>query len=393
MLENRLPYFFIVASSLLHAYVQAEEVEVHGFIAQGLIQAPHSNYVDDEGDLSFDLTEAGVNASYRLTPSLRVAGQAVYLNAGNRYAEGARIDYLFADWTAINTLDTQLNVHVGRYKNYHWYYSSIQDVPHARPSIILAQSAYIDAFRDVALGSDGVGLIWQKATDNGEWEVDWSYGTANISREQMQNLLSDIAQGELNQDFVHQFSVKYRDVMSNWQVGFSLLDSDFTYDATPDEILYSGDAVSQRIMVYGVYNWKNLEIVSELMRERAIYNGILSPDFFNQSVAEGGYVQAKYHFSADLSITARLDLYDRDKEDRDGTRLSQMSGGTIPSYFGYMDQAMLGVSYDFAENWRVQAEVHRVKGAGRLAPLLAPDPIANDRKYWNIFALHVMHWF
>lgn len=46
----------------------------HGFVSQGLMQARHSNFVTDDGEISTALTELGINGSYQLSPSLRVAG-------------------------------------------------------------------------------------------------------------------------------------------------------------------------------------------------------------------------------------------------------------------------------------------------------------------------------
>ena len=373
--------------------VQANPVEVHGFAAQGVIKASDSNFVEDDQSTSLALTEAGINASYRYSPSIRFAGQAVYINGGNRYPEGARIDYLFVDWSIVNNLDWKLNAHIGRYKNYHWYYSSIRDIPHARPSIVLPQSVYFDTFRDVALGSDGVNFWLQTSREHGDWDVNWSYGTSPISDEQTQNLLSVAARGEMTQDFTHQFTVRYRAPDQNFHIGLSLLDSDFGYRASASEPLVSGDATSQRLMLMLGYNIGQVELVAELLRERVTFNGILFNGFFDRSTAEGGYVQARYHLSSDVSLLARIDIFDRDRKDRDGSKIEALSGGTIPGYFGFMDQATVGASWDIAENVRLQGEFHRVKGAGRLAPVLSPDPVLNDSKYWNMWALQIMYWF
>ena len=97
----------------------ANDLKLHGFVAQGLIQSNESNFVNDDGDISTRLTEVGINASYRIHPKLRVAGQGIYLNGGNRYPEGARIDYLFLDWQLLNIPNWQVDMHIGRYKNYH----------------------------------------------------------------------------------------------------------------------------------------------------------------------------------------------------------------------------------------------------------------------------------
>ena len=121
--------------------------QIHGFLAQGLIDVDGSNYVNDTGKPSAELTEIGINASYQLSDNIRFAGQAVYLDGGNRYVKGFHLDYLLMDWSLYTDANWQVNLYLGRIKNYHWLYSSIRDVPMSRPSILLPQSVYFDAIK------------------------------------------------------------------------------------------------------------------------------------------------------------------------------------------------------------------------------------------------------
>jgi hypothetical protein len=73
------------------AEVNVEPLQVHGFVAQGIIDVDHSNFVNESENISLELTEVGINASYQLNDDFRLAGQAVYLNGGNRYAAGSRM--------------------------------------------------------------------------------------------------------------------------------------------------------------------------------------------------------------------------------------------------------------------------------------------------------------
>ena len=101
------------------AVLAESELSWQGFVAQGLIQAPDSGFVNDDGELSAELTEIGVNGRYSLSPSWHLAGQLVYLDGGNRYPTGARLDYLFLDWAFYNNSDWQANLYLGRVKNQH----------------------------------------------------------------------------------------------------------------------------------------------------------------------------------------------------------------------------------------------------------------------------------
>ena len=386
--------FLLVATSLIVSFsLCAESLKVHGFVAQGLAQAKNSNFVDDDGSVSLKLTEIGINASYKINTSLRLAGQAIYLNGGNRYPEGARIDYLFLDWQLVNKENWNIKAQIGRNKNYHWLYSSTRDVPHTRPSIVLPQSIYFDAFRDVALGVDGLAVLAQTDNTLGEWDINLSVGKSHISEQEIKNLLGDAVTGKLKHDSDKQFSVYWRPDLSQWQWGVSILDADFKYLQGPADTLYDGDETSQRIMLNFLYQGQSWEFGAELMRERVIVENLLFPGYSSDVVAEGGFFQGRYFLSNDITLLGRLDLYDRDRKDRQGKELDFASAGAVPAYFGYMDTVTLGASWDTSSNTRIQAEFHRVKGASRLAPIFAPDVMVNDQQYWNMWALQFMYWF
>jgi len=371
----------------------AESLNINGFVAQGVIQASDSNFVTDDGDVSLKLTEIGVNSSYRINPSFRIAGQAVYLDGGNRYPNGLRVDYLFLEWQLFNNSSWHIKAQLGRNKNYHWLYSSTRDVPHTRPSIILPQSLYFDTFRDVALGVDRVAVIAQTHNKLGEWDVNFSFGNSIISKEQTHNLLGASANGKLNHDSDKQFSLYWRPKLTSFQFGFSLLDADFSYTRGDSDTLFTGDETSQRIMFNLLYQGQKWEIASEIIRERVIAEDILFPGFYSDTSAEGGYLQGRYFLTNQLTVLARLDIYDRDRQNRDGQNIEIASQGLVPRYFGLMDQVTAGVTWRYAKNIQIQGEYHKVKGTGRLAPVFTPNTILNDSKYWDMWALQLMYWF
>ncbi|MCI2283045.1 hypothetical protein L3081_06065 [Colwellia sp. MSW7] len=207
-----------------------EKLHYHGFIAQGLIDVDGSNFINDDGGISTELTELGINGSYQLSSNLRLAGQVVYLNGGNRYAEGARIDYALIDWLAYRNANWRTNIYLGRFKNNHWLYSSSRDVPFARPSIILPQSIYFDGFRDIAVGADGAAFKISRSDDDyGNFDFNFSYGSNPISDKQADIILSKEAKGTVKQDFEVQASFYWQPSFSPWRFGASYLDSDFTY--------------------------------------------------------------------------------------------------------------------------------------------------------------------
>lgn len=363
----------------------------HGFIAQGVIRTNDTSFVDAEQEFSPKLTELGVNGSINLTSSIRIAGQAVYLNGGNRYPSGERLDYLFADFDLFDANSFNLNLHLGRYKNYHWLYSATRDVPHTRPSIILPQSVYFDGFRDIAVGSDGAALVGSYSNSIGEWEFNWSYGNSPISREQTRAFFSDLSTGNADQDFTHQLSTFLSPNSGPLKLGISLVDSDFTYRAGEQDTLQNGTVTLQRFMLTLQYAAERWDLTSELLQERVVFEDILAPGFLRDSLGQGGYVQWRYFLNDKITLLTRIDLLDLDKDDRNGSQLEATTG--IPNYFAFHDTGTLGLTWQVLDNFRLQAEYHRVRGAGRVTPTILQNTADNPEEYNNIFALQATYWF
>ena len=101
VLQSKLCFVLLLGSvSVVQAQgLNTDQVQWHGFVSQGLIQAPQTNFVNLDDTISSELTDLGVNMSWALTDKLRLAGQVVYLDGGQRYVKGTRLDYLFIDWT------------------------------------------------------------------------------------------------------------------------------------------------------------------------------------------------------------------------------------------------------------------------------------------------------
>lgn len=375
--------------------VSQDNFSWHGFIAQGITSSTDSNYITSGNEITTELTELGINGTYIVNSSLSVAGQLVYLDGGNRFRKGARLDYLFLDWRLTRLFDWQVNAHVGRYKNRHWWYSATQDVPQTRPSITLPQSIYYDGNRDIALSSDGIALQSTKTGDSGTWEVRWSYGRSPLAKEDTSKLLSPQAQGQVKQKFTHQFSTYWQPDSMQWHLGFSVLHSEFTYKPGIEDILRDGQSGIDRLTLAARYDSENWELTMELLRDRLTYQGD-----FTQGVTltvdktgEGGYLQWRYFLQNNLTGLVRFDSYDLDRQDRNGQKLVQSSFGAIPAHYGYMDMLTVGVSWDIKSNLRLSGEFSRAHGAGRLSAVIFPEALIDAKPYWNAWSVQLMYWF
>ncbi len=379
------------------SYSNSQDFQLHGFISQGIIDVDGSDFVNDSGDLSTELTELGINASYQLTSKFRLAAQIVYLDGGNRYAEGARVDYALIDWSAFTNEQWQANIYIGRFKNNHWLYSSSRDIPFARPSIILPQSVYFDGFRDIAVGSDGIASKISYSTDdygNFDWQI--SYGSSPISDEQVKNVLSEYARGSSEQDYDAQTSFYWQPAFSSWRFGLSLLDADFTYDSAGQDngdFFSDSDFSFQFYTLNAIYEGEKWEFSGEIYQQRFTIDGFYYPGFELDNIGQGYYLQSRYKVTDKMTLLARYEDFYIDKDDKDGKTLEQNTGGLVPYYFGFHKDVTLGINYDFTSNFAVRAEYHWVNGAGRLTPVVAPNPAINDSEDWEMWAIQLMYWF
>jgi hypothetical protein len=139
---------------------------------------------------------------------------------------------------------------------------------------------------------------------------------------------------------------------------------------------------------YAAEKW---DLTSEILQERAVIRDIVAPGFLRDSLGQGGYIQARYFVNPQITLLARIDMLDLDKDDRNGTQLQATTG--IPNYFGFHDTATLGLTWNVKQNFRLQAEFHRVRGAGRITPTIFQDAVNNPQEYNSIAALQAIYWF
>lgn len=396
VLIKKLPWL-VAIFYLLSTTVMASEqnFQLHGFASQGVIDVDGSNFVNDDETLSAELTELGLNGSYQLSSSLRVAGQVVYLDGGNRYAKGVRIDYALLDWSVYDSYSWQANIYLGRFKNNHWLYSSSRGIPFARPSIILPQSVYFDGFRDIAVGSDGIAVkISHSDDDYGDFDFNLSYGSSVISDEQAEMILGKLAQGKIKQDYDAQASFYWRPAFSSWRFGVSLLDSVFSYQENDDlDLFFDGDFAFQFYTMNALYEGEYWEFSGEIYQERFRTKGFYHPQYDRLPIGQGFYLQSRYKINKALTLLARYESFYNDKNDKEGKKLEESTGGLVPAYFAYHRDTTVGMSYDFSSNISLRLEYHWFQGAGRLTPVVLPNPRVNDSKNWNLWTAQLMYWF
>lgn len=366
---------------------------VHGFVAQGLAQASKTNYINDDGDVSSKLTDIGLNGSYTLNDTMRLSGQVVYIDGGNRYDDGLRVDYALLDWSLYSTMNWQVNAYLGRFKNYHWLYSSTRDVPMTRPSIILPQSVYFDGTRDMSVGGDGINLAFKYNDDVvGSFEFNVSTGPSPISDEQTKIIMGKSADGDLDHEDDFQGSLYWQPNLSNWRFGAAITLAKFDYDqGKKDTYLFDGSLDLKRLYANANYQAENWTFSVELLQERMKINNIYYPGFYDSQTGQGGYAQLQYELTDNLQLMTRYEHFYRNKDDKNGHELEEKTG--VPHYFGYQNDGVLGLTYHISSNIEIQAEHHWIKGTARLTPMIIPETTINDSEYWQLWAVQLMYWF
>lgn len=395
MYTQNIPLLIAVSYMLsTHAVASEQDFQWHGFISQGLIDVNSSNFVNDDGALSAELTELGFNGSYQLNSTLRLTGQVVYLDGGNRYAKGTRIDYALLDWSVYDSYKWQANIYLGRFKNNHWLYSSSRNVPFARPSIILPQSVYFDGFRDFAVGSDGVAIkISHSDDDYGNFDFSLSYGASKVSDKQAEMILSKRAQGKVKQDYDAQASFYWQPAFSSWRFGASFLDTEFSYKASDDlDFFVDGDFSFQFYTMNALYEGERWELSGEVYQAKFSTEEFYNSQHDSSFIGQGMYLQSRYKIDDKLTLLARYERFYKDKNDKNGKKLEAATQGQIPAHFAYHRDTTLGLSYDFSSNLSLRLEYHWFQGTGRLTPVVLPNP-ENKSKNWQLWTAQLMYWF
>lgn len=377
-----------------------EKFNLHGFISQGIVQAKNSNFINDSGNATAELTEVGLNFSYQFSNDFRFAGQAVYLNGGNRYNEGFRIDYALIDWSVVHSENWTVNAYIGRFKNYHWLYSSERNVPMSRPSIVLPQSVYFDGTRDMSVGGDGLAISAKYNSDKlGDIDLNISSGTTPLSNEQTEIVMGDSSDGKVKHSSDFQGSIYWQPFSSQWRFGLAYTGATFKYenDSGANFLTKNGTLKLSRNYLNALYQAESWSVSAELLQEKMATSDILL--FPIKKTGQGGYIQGQYNLTAKLKSLLRYERFFADKNDKLGYKLAESSAspynpyGATPNYFGYQHDTTVGLTYDLSSTLKLQVEHHWYQGAARLTPLLTPNTAINNRKNWQLSAVQLTYWF
>lgn len=364
-----------------------DSIQVHGFASQAFTKTSDNQFFGETTDGSFGYTELGINGSYRPLPSLLFSAQALSRRAGEVDDGNIRLDYGFADYTAISSESRRWGIRVGRIKNPYGLYNETRDVAFTRPTIFLPQSIYFDQARPLILSSDGAGLYGEERTPFGNFNLK-----LNAVRLNADNTDTEFAymgfktKGHFQNDlsFVGQLLYEYDE--GRVRAAISGVKSTLDYKPGPRDFLSDGSIQITPVVLSFQYNAEDWSFTSEYWRQGVDYRD-LGAAFPDLSVnAESYYLQGSYRFYPGWEALIRYDVFYRNKDDKNGKQLAAATG--LPKHRAYATDWTAGLRWDINAYAMVRAEYHRVNGSGWLPLQDNPDP-ADWVKKWNMFSVQL----
>lgn len=383
--------YLALYSAVTSGSAVANQPLLHGYLSQGITYTDDNGYIEDDAGWSGDLTAVAVNGSLQLHDRWRIAAQGMYLNGGNRYREGTRLDYMLLDYHLARYDRGEVHLILGRFKNAHGLYRDTREVPSAQPSIISPQSVYWDMYRDQTLNTDGVSFNGNHLADAGQLTWQLSAGRTDISDETVDWILGEDSNGKLDEDYVVQGSFYFTDDTNTWTLGLSSLYSELDFHPRGNSFAFAGSTKVWESILSAQYQLEKWEITFEYILDRFELDGIYAPGFEDRIYSDGYYLQGIYPLTPSLRWLLRYDARYLDTSDRDGSNFEKTTGA--PDYFAFAKDITTGLSWQGGDNWMISAEYHYVDGAAWLPPHLTPNTERHDSQYWNLFAVQFAYWF
>lgn len=400
------PYLEILATGVLiglsagfgarsgEAYDLGHNVQAHGFLTQGYFLTTENRIfgTSDEGG-SFNYTEAGFNVSWTPTSDIRLAGQVLLRRAGKGHENDVELDFGLLDYTALSTADYRLGLRLGRVKIPFGFYNETRDVLFTRPTILLPQSIYADAQRDLSLSADG-GLIY------GDYRQDWGNLSFELGMGIPRGTSVDTELGILGKNWPGRTDSKrsyvgrlsYDAPGGKYRLALSSAWVDTRYkpqDEPPDDLL-NGKDIFTPVILSAQYNLEKWSLTAEYALRSVKDTGF--GDLIDKDiVGESYYLQAEYRFDDRWQAVLRYDVLHNDRRDRNGKKVEAQFG--YPAHTQFAKDWTVGVRYHLDQSFLIAAEFHAVDGTAWIVPLQDNDDPSKLGRYWNLFSLAASYRF
>ncbi|PTN11392.1 hypothetical protein [Nitrosomonas aestuarii] len=348
----------------------------HGFASQGYTYTTGNNFFgNSQKDGSFDFREIGINVMGHVYPNLLIAAQGLYRNAGGSDTDNFRLDFANLDYQLPLNNKSTVGIRLGRIKNPFGLYNDTRDVIWTRPGVTLPQSVYFDALalRQAMISSDG-GLIYGRHAI-GEHAFNAEFVTANP----LDNTggASEFLTGHANAPgkmtgrplFVGRAGYQWKE--GRFRLLFSIVDLDRDFKSSSPAVS-SGSIKTLYPLASAQLNLEKWSFTAEYGQVILERSESLTPDgaaFKNTS--ESFYVQSEYRFAPAWTALLRFDAFFANIHDRSGKKSAQLTG--LPKHNFFAKDITFGLRWEFARNFLVAADYHRIHGTGWLSPTDNPQ--------------------
>ena len=396
MIGRRLTAVFLLATIfLLTAGIASadsslwDRLQIHGFASQAVVKTSHNRYFGDSPDTSFDFTELGLNASYQLDANVLFASQVLVRRAGDMYDGTPSFDYGLGDVTLVSARNRRLGVRVGRIKNPLGLYNETRDVPFTRPGIFLPQVVYFDKVRNLFLSSDGAMLYGETFAPWGNLSLTFGGGRPIVDENVEWIYLGADYDGSLDRDGIMWIGrIWYETPDKGFKAGLSGADGGLRFDPGEYSILGPGNIGFTSWIASLQYNTEDFTLSAEYTRIPSEWRkfGPIFP--LQRQSLEGYYLQGQYRLRPDVELILRYEEGFSDRNDRNGKKQSEMTGGLTPPFDFYSKILTAGARWDILPNLMLRVEYQRHKGTFAASIRENPDP-SRLHEDWDVFAASI----
>jgi hypothetical protein len=366
-----------------------DRLQIHGFASQGVVKTNENNWFGDSASTSFDFTELGLNGSFQLNPKILFSAQVLSRRAGEMYDGQPSLDYALGDFTLISSAERRLGIRAGRIKNPLGLYNETRDVPFTRPTIFLPQVVYYDRFRNLILSSDGLMLYGESFQAWGNLSLTLGGGRPVIDENVEWGFLGGDFDGSMESDgnsYVGRLWYETQD--GAFQAGLSGATAPLRFKPDISSILGPGKIDFTYWIGSLQYNAENLTLSAEYGRLPLEWKDFGPYWPYSKQTTEGYYLQGTYRILPELELTLRYEEGFQDRNDRNGTRLSALTGGLTPPSDYYTKILTAGLRWYILPNLMVEFDYARNRGTFHLSIRENQDP-SQRVEDWDLFAAQI----
>jgi hypothetical protein len=351
--------------------LEAESVDIHGFMSQGYIQTSKYNYGNAKTDSgTFEFNEMGLSFMSSLSDDLNFGLQFFSYDFGSNGNNQFRLDWAYADYN----LNKWFGARIGKLKVPLGLYNESRDIDSSRSTIFLPSVYANGAFRHLFVGVNG-GLIYgllpsglsyqfQAGQIDDQKIKDYGYEDKGhtLSDVSMENVIATQLQWETPLDGL-------LIALSSWQLNGLATKREGTASPMGDggfrragEATFVSSSFKKldQYVFSAEYTHNNFMAVFELNRtETDIYiKGIYQLDnssYFNRHVDVsnyGYYLTTSYRLLDwfETAITFSESYLDKDSRDNPEE---------------YMKDYFATLLFDITDSWLIKVEAHKMNGLMR----------------------------